>query len=179
MSRPDIIQLYTYKDYKLWKGDWELIAGHPVAMSPSPKPIHQRIARKMVVLFDSQLSKNNECNCEVFYELDWVVSDTSVVRPDIMILCGYNEEEIINETPKLVVEVISSSTREKDLNTKFNLYERKGVIHYIIVDPIGKSIEVYKLSEKGYYLVGSENNKYDFKLDDSCKLVADFSTIFS
>ena len=27
---------YTYKDYELWEGDWELIKGIPYAMAPAP-----------------------------------------------------------------------------------------------------------------------------------------------
>ena len=26
---------YTYQDYLLWKGDWELVNGYPYAMAPS------------------------------------------------------------------------------------------------------------------------------------------------
>jgi hypothetical protein len=32
---------YTYNDYKLWEGNWELVNGYPYAMSPSPKREHQ------------------------------------------------------------------------------------------------------------------------------------------
>jgi len=31
---------YTYDDYKQWQGDWELIAGIPLAMSPAPTRKH-------------------------------------------------------------------------------------------------------------------------------------------
>ena len=31
------LDTYTYKDYKMWEGDWELIKGHPQTKSPSPK----------------------------------------------------------------------------------------------------------------------------------------------
>jgi hypothetical protein len=32
---------YSYTDYKLWEGNWELVNGYPYAMSPSPKREHQ------------------------------------------------------------------------------------------------------------------------------------------
>ena len=32
---------YTYQDYLLWKGDWELVNGYPYAMAPSPNINHQ------------------------------------------------------------------------------------------------------------------------------------------
>ncbi len=40
------LDTYTYKDYKLWEGDWELINGHPQAMTPSPKYEHQKFSQK-------------------------------------------------------------------------------------------------------------------------------------
>ena len=35
---------YTYDDYKLWEGNWELINGIAVAMSPAPVRKHQGLA---------------------------------------------------------------------------------------------------------------------------------------
>ncbi len=33
---------YTYDDYKLWKGDWELFDGIAVSMSPAPMRKYQK-----------------------------------------------------------------------------------------------------------------------------------------
>ena len=33
-----ILPHYTYEDYTIWEGRWELIDGFPIAMSPSPVP---------------------------------------------------------------------------------------------------------------------------------------------
>ena len=41
------IETYTYEDYKLWKGDWELVNGLPLAMSPSPTREHQKLSMAM------------------------------------------------------------------------------------------------------------------------------------
>ena len=38
------IEHYTYDDYCQWEGKWELIAGAPMAMAPSPVINHQAIA---------------------------------------------------------------------------------------------------------------------------------------
>ena len=155
-----------------------MIAGHPVALSPYPSPQHQRIAKRLLVLIDNQINKQKNCKCEVFHELDWWVSDVSVVRPDLMILCDYKDQDIIEDTPKLIIEVISPSTRDKDLNTKFNLYARMKVAYYLIVDPKHKTIEVYSLNKNDYLLVNIKGHKYHFNLDDQCRLEADFSNIF-
>ena len=38
------IEYYTYDDYIKWEGNWELINGMPLAMSPAPMITHQAIA---------------------------------------------------------------------------------------------------------------------------------------
>ena len=43
MPDKNYIPKYTYSDYEKWQGNWELIYGAPVAMSPSPKRKHQVI----------------------------------------------------------------------------------------------------------------------------------------
>jgi len=35
-SSAQLLPRYTYEDYKLWEGDWELLEGVPSAMAPSP-----------------------------------------------------------------------------------------------------------------------------------------------
>lgn len=59
------IPLFTYEDYKSWKGDWELIAGHPIAMSPSSVKQHQRVARNLVFAIMTELKKQDDCNCKL------------------------------------------------------------------------------------------------------------------
>ena len=145
------LDTYTYKDYKMWEGDWELIKGHPQAMSPSPKYEHQKFSRK----FSSSTSNllvncNEECNCEVLYELDWLIDNETIVRPDCMIVCGKINEDYLTFPPTLILEISSPSTRMKDRNTKYNLYEMCGVKYYIIADPEKKSVEVFELIDNKY-----------------------------
>ena len=40
---------YSYKDYKNWEGDWELIDGLPVAMAPAPMVKHQKLASSFII----------------------------------------------------------------------------------------------------------------------------------
>lgn len=77
----DFVPLYTYADYKQWEGNWELINGHPHALSPSPLKQHQRVGKKLLVEMDELLETGTGCkDCEVFYELDWIVSNDTIVR---------------------------------------------------------------------------------------------------
>ena len=77
--------------------------------------------------------------------------DPNVVQPDVMVIC---DEEKISEdnkyqgVPALVVEVLSTSTKGKDMAVKLHLYMKSGVLEYWIVDPGQKSIIQYAFSEE-------------------------------
>lgn len=76
--------------------------------------------------------------------------DPNVVQPDIIVLC--DEENIDDKgkyhgVPTLVVEVLSPSTRGKDMVKKLSLYMLSGVKEYWVVDMEVGQIFVYALSE--------------------------------
>ncbi|MBN2221364.1 MAG: Uma2 family endonuclease, partial [Vallitaleaceae bacterium] len=77
--------------------------------------------------------------------------DPNVVQPDILVLC---DEENIDEkgkyhgVPTLVVEVLSPSTRGKDMVKKLNLYMMSGVKEYWAVDLEEENFFVYELDKK-------------------------------
>ena len=100
MGLPDQIfkpEKYTYQDYLLWKGDWELVNGYPYAMAPSPNRNHQWFAGKFIQKASNELDKTNAgCACEVYSELDWIIDEDSVVRPDCMIVCGNFTDDFFN-----------------------------------------------------------------------------------
>ncbi len=52
-----ILPHYTYDDYVHWEGHWELIEGHPIAMSPLPIPEHQRVASELRTELQSPCEK--------------------------------------------------------------------------------------------------------------------------
>ena len=41
---------YTYDDYKLWEGKWELMNGMAVSMNPAPMRKHQSLASEMYLV---------------------------------------------------------------------------------------------------------------------------------
>jgi len=53
----------------------------------------------------------------------------------------------IEGVPAFVVEVLSPSTRGKDLLTKRSLYQQSGVSEYWLVDPETRSVEVLALED--------------------------------
>ena len=161
---------YTYQDYLLWKGDWELVNGYPYAMAPSPNRSHQWFSSKFIQLTNNEIDKTAfKCNCYTYSELDWIIDENSVVRPDCMIVCGNFEADFLDFPPTLIVEISSRKTKLRDRNTKYNLYELKGVQYYILADTEKKQVETFELRE-GKYVPKDDTN---FKLTDECTILLD------
>jgi Uma2 family endonuclease len=177
MERNIPIPHYTIHDYNQWQGDWELIYGYPYAMSPSPLPKHQIAGRKILTLLSSKINERKmECDCEVLYETDWKISEDTIVRPDIMIICGlFNESEVITRTPSLIVEIFSPATRLKDRNTKFTIYQQAGVKYYFMADPDTQSLECFHLENNVYMEVA---NEFKIELGEACSFIFDSNRVF-
>lgn len=70
----------------------------------------------------------------------------SVVQPDVLVICDsdkINEKGKYEGVPSLVVEVVSPSTRRKDMLKKLDLFIRTGIGEYWLVDPDAGQIMVY------------------------------------
>ena len=46
-TAPRYVPHYTVSEYARWEGDWELIDGVPIAMSPSPFGPHERVGSEL------------------------------------------------------------------------------------------------------------------------------------
>lgn len=156
---------YTYKDYEKWEGDWELIRGIPYAMSPAPTWQHQDFGASFIQQFKNALQKSASCPCKVLYESDWVISEDTVVRPDVMIVCEEIKGNFVTNPPSLILEILSPSTILKDRNTKFNLYQAYGVRYYLIADLGKKLVEIFQLTNNTYQEVTDQN---EFHLTKDC-----------
>lgn len=73
-----------------------------------------------------------------------------VVQPDLVVIC---DQERVDDSgnyrgiPELIVEVLSPSTRSKDMIKKLDLYCVCGVKEYWIVDPMKQIVLVYSLAD--------------------------------
>ena len=158
---------YTFEDYKQWEGDWELIEGIPVAMAPSPFGIHQKTIAEILTQIINQV-KNCPDRCYVYPELDWIIDEETVVRPDIVVICK-QIEEYLKEAPEVVIEVVSKSTAQKDEIVKFSLYEREKVNYYVLVYPNIKKVRIFALKEERFAKVfDGESGQFEFVLKNGC-----------
>ncbi len=163
---------YTVADYVQWEGDWELWFGTAVAMSPSPFGPHERAVIEFVDQMRGSI-KLHPCDCRVYAGLDWIVGEDTVVRPDVMLVCGDQPDRYLERPPCLIIEVVSSSTELKDRKEKRALYEEQGVEVYLIADPDSKSIAWFGLNaDLTYHDFTSnigKNGEFCVRLSNGCE----------
>jgi prevent-host-death family protein len=135
---------------------YELIDGE-VYLLASPSFQHQVVVNEILGRFYNYF-KGKPCrslaaplDIRLFGFATKFEEDPNVVQPDVVVIC---DPEMVNEDgryegiPTLVVEVLSPSTKSKDMVAKLNLYMKSGVSEYWIVDIKSKTILQYSFSEK-------------------------------
>ena len=103
------------------------------------------------------------------YEIDWIINENTIVKPDCMIVCGEVTTDFITFSPTLILEIALPSTLMKDRNTKFHLHEMCGVKYYIIADTQKKSVEVFELTDNKY----KQTDTTTFVLTRDCSISLD------
>ena len=156
-----------------------MIDGFPFSMSPSASGKHQDVSGELFFQIKTKLNNDN-CykKCHSYFELDWIINESSVVRPDIAIVCGSKITDYIKETPLLIVEVISKSSAYRDRIVKKELYEANGVRYYLIADPETKKMEIFELNNGKYKSKKAITGKSTFTLSGDCEIILDFSVIW-
>jgi len=176
--KEDFLPHYIYDDYLLWDGKWELISGIPYAMAPAPTITHQEINGKITFQLYSKLKK---CNlCKPLAEVDWKIDEETVVQSDNLVVCNLKtKKNYLDKRPEIIFEILSPSSKKRDRNLKFSLYEKESVPYYVIVEPFGMFAEVYKLYNGHYRLEGEfKVGEYHFELEE-CNFSFSFSDIFA
>jgi len=144
---------YTIEDYYNWPEDEriELIDGviYHVSM---PSIRHQRIVGEIDFAFKSYVRKKNR-KCEIFgagIDVRLDCDDKTMVVPDITVVCQKDKytEQYLDGAPDMVVEVLSKSTKKKDMTLKLGKYAEAGVREYWVVDPKKETVIVYKFSRE-------------------------------
>jgi len=161
---------FTYKDYLTWPENErrELIGGIAYDMTPAPSRVHQEILGDLFFQFKNYLKDKS---CEVY-----------LAPFDVRFADDKNADDGDISTviqPDIVVEILSSSTASKDMIQKYKLYESHGVLEYWIVQPLDKTVMVFKSGEDkkfgkpDIYAVGDEIKVWIF--DD---LAIDLKVVF-
>ncbi len=133
-------RLYTLDDYLALPDDQrvELIDGVFYDMA-APTTFHQACAGFIYTEFINFV-RRNKGSCYPFIspvDVQLDSDDRTVVQPDVLIVCDrekYKNGRVFG-APDLVIEVLSPSTRKKDMQLKLFKYGNAGVREYWIIDP--------------------------------------------
>lgn len=139
---------YTIEDYNRWPEDEriELIDGVIYDMT-APTSIHQITAGWLhYKLLDHVMKNGGDCEpyiSPIDIQLD--CDDKTMVQPDVIIVCDPSKTRIKNiyGAPDFVCEILSPSTKRKDMTTKLEKYQNAGVREYWIIDTVKERVIVY------------------------------------
>ena len=138
---------------------YELIDG-VVYLLASPGFRHQTVLGELYATFRKYFENDGPCAPYLSpFDVDLIrqplkeerevtEDDINVVQPDLMVLCDpekdLNEKDRYKGTPELVVEILSPSTRSKDISKKLDLYRESGIKEFWIIDPKNREIRVFR-----------------------------------
>ena len=132
----------------------ELIDGHIVMMAGASAN-HERISINIITEFRNHLKSSP---CEPFGSDMKVKIGSNFFYPDVMVDCHFDESKpYYTETPSIIIEVLSKSTRRTDETTKrFAYINIPSLQEYILIEQEFVDIEVIRRAEgwisKHYYL---------------------------
>jgi Uma2 family endonuclease len=157
--RPVVIEPYTYRDLQNFPEDGKKreIIGGELFVAAAPSTRHQRLLVELVTLINIFLRQNPIGN--VFVAPTEVMFDEfDSVEPDVFVVLRNSRAEITEKrvvgAPDWIIEVLSPSNSEYDLETKRKLYSRYGVLYWV-VNPVDETITAWD-TEKYLYKVGDE-----------------------
>ena len=169
-------RLYTLEDYLALPDDQrvELIEGVFYDMA-TPTTNHQAIGGFIhKKLLDHVLEHKGPCFpfiSPVDVQLD--CDDKTVIQPDVLVVCDrskYKNGRVFG-APDLVVEVLSPSSRKKDMQIKLAKYYNAGVREYWIIDPEKKLLVQYDMEHMELPTVYNEKMELPVLIwDGACKI---------
>ena len=143
---------FTLDDYYAMPEDTrvELIDGVLYEML-APTTIHQDFGFQIAFRLQEHIKKNKgKCwvaVAPVDVQLD--CDNRTMVEPDVIVVCDRDKiiRRCVYGAPDFIVEVLSPSTKKKDLTIKLKKYTEAGVKEYWLVDPEAKRVMVYRFEE--------------------------------
>ena len=156
--------LFTASDLDNTRDDgcrYEVIEGR-IIVTPSPISKHQNGIGQLFLLLNHYCPDGFRV---MIAPLDWRTSGGDSLQPDLMVIReeDYNPDGFQLETPLLVIEVLSPSTRIYDQGDKRSTYESLGVNGYWIVDPAAPGITALQLRDGAYVEIGQAVGSQTFE----------------
>jgi Uma2 family endonuclease/8-oxo-dGTP pyrophosphatase MutT (NUDIX family) len=141
MSEEEFLKLTDTSDNR-----FELIDGEVYQLA-SPSYEHQRILGE---IFNQLYQWSGKKKCKPImapFDVRLMINEAqNIVQPDIIIICdpeNVDAQGKYNGVPTLAVEILSESTRSKDMIKKLNLFMCGGIKEYWIVNPWNREVYIY------------------------------------
>lgn len=142
---------YTLEDYYALPEDQrvELIDGNFFVME-APTILHQMLGGEIYHVLHDYIKRKKGLCVAAYSPLDVQLDcdNRTMVQPDVLVVCDRKKivrRGVIFGAPDLTVEILSPSTRWKDMYLKLKKYDEAGVREYWLVDPDRKRVVVYDL----------------------------------
>ncbi|WP_026497330.1 Uma2 family endonuclease [Butyrivibrio sp. WCD3002] len=181
---------YTVEDYyALPEDQWvELIDGVFYDMT-APRPVHQIISSAVFNTIYNFI-RSNKGDCIPLYspiDVQLDCDDRTMVQPDVVIVCDEDKirDRVIYGAPDFVLEILSPSTRRKDMFIKSEKYCNAGVKEYWMIDPKKRFLIVYNFTDEdvtpeimpleGDYPMNIYDGKLRIDLDEVNQIIERFS----
>lgn len=151
---PPTASRWDYAAYRELPEDghrYEILAG-ALAVTPSPTFRHQKIAQRLNHALYRALEAPGHGDV-LFAPMDVILSPDTVAQPDLLFVARGRLlliDERVGVAPDLVVEILSDSTRRRDVLVKTRLYAQFGVTRYWLVDPDADRVDFLVLAGDRY-----------------------------
>ncbi|HEX4824764.1 MAG TPA: Uma2 family endonuclease [Candidatus Polarisedimenticolaceae bacterium] len=122
---------------------YEIIRGR-LYVTPAPDRAHQiisfRLERDLADYFEP-------LGLMILHApIDMILATHDIFVPDIVVIdpVADDSKRGVERPPLLAVEILSPSTRGRDLNLKHRRYGELAIKHYWVVDPVERSVTCFK-----------------------------------
>ena len=149
---------YTLDDYYALPDEKrvELIDGVFYDMA-SPSGVHQELIGLLYLIYAGYV-RSRKGTCKVFlspFDVQLDCDNRTMVEPDLLVICSREKIRMrcLYGAPDLAVEIVSPSSRRKDMILKTHKYEHAGVREYWIIDPGKRQVIVYDFANESYPMI--------------------------
>ena len=147
----------TQAEFRAWldeqpdggRGHYELLNGR-IVMSPSEGWPHGSIGARVAAILGA-LSERHQVGRAFAASAGFDLPSGDTLQPDGSLVTNARWDaapapvfgEFLKVVPDLVVEILSPSTRSRDLTEKKDVYAKNGVEEYWIIDPRTRSMTIF------------------------------------
>ena len=139
---------------------YEWVNGEAYAMAGGT-PLHAAIAVNLVLSLGGRL-RGRPCRPTTSDQRLFVRATDAYFYPDVMVVCppwdtpDGDSQSVAN--PRVIIEVLSDSTRDYDTGSKFEHYRRiDSLTDFLAVDPVARRLTHYRRTEEGWLLTDVES----------------------